>query len=139
MEDLRSLVRSSITNKIIDPGLDITRHKKTVRDYLSLDGMSKSKFKLEVVVPIHLPPKSQKGTCRKVVDLVENEFPTGGTLNRQCHISLSVHIYIYIIHVCVCVFVHRRILSYSQNSYFRCPPSKYEPLVCSWQGWFHII
>ena len=74
MEDLRSLVRRSITEKIVDPEKDLTEHKIAVRNHLSQEELSKLKFKLEVAVPIHLPPKSGKGTCRRVVDLVENEF-----------------------------------------------------------------
>jgi tetratricopeptide (TPR) repeat protein len=86
MEDLRSLVRRSITEKIIDPDKDLTEDKRSVRDYLSKEDLSKLKFKLEVAVPIHLPPKSGKGTCRRVVDLVENEFQRfgGGAQITSC-------------------------------------------------------
>ena len=86
MEDLRSLVRRSITEKIVDPEKDLTEHKIAVRNHLSQEELSKLKFKLEVAVPIHLPPKSVKGTCRKVVDLVEKEFQRfgGGAQITSC-------------------------------------------------------
>ena len=86
MEDLRSLVRRSITRKIREPELDITEEKKFVRNSLSREEMSQSKFKLEVAVPIHLPPKTREGDCKKVVEIVEKQFQTygGGTQITSC-------------------------------------------------------
>ena len=76
MEDLRSLVRRSITRKIREPQVDITEEKKFVKNSLSMEEMSESKFKLEVAVPIHLPPKTREGACKKVVEIVETQFQT---------------------------------------------------------------
>ena len=71
--DYRSLIRSSIMKKIVNPSLDIDNEKRIVNDLITQNHSVEYKFKIEVAIPIHLPPNSKPGTCKKVVDMVKEQ------------------------------------------------------------------
>ena len=84
--DLRSLVRTSIMKKIENPEVNLVNEKQIINDHISANSSTGYKFKIEVVIPIHLPPNRSAGTCKKVVDMVKQELINfgGGCQTSTC-------------------------------------------------------
>ena len=72
--------------KIVNPSLDIDNEKRIVNDLITQNHSVEYKFKIEVVIPIHLPPNSKPGACKKVVDMVKEQLINfgGGCQTSNC-------------------------------------------------------
>ena len=72
--------------KIVNPSMNIDNEKRIVNDLISQNQSVEYKFKIDVVIPIHLPPNTKPGACKKVVDMVKEDLINfgGGCQTSNC-------------------------------------------------------
>ena len=72
--------------KIANPSADIDNEKRIVNDLITQNQSVEYKFKIDVVIPIHLPPNTKPGACKKVVDMVKEDLINfgGGCQTSNC-------------------------------------------------------